>query len=322
MERNLKNAARVLLAMQRMSWEQGVAAQAFFESGEASTGLLLVKEAIRRGDGNGLLGITNPAMDAVDCGANGLPAYYAYLHTKDRRYWEALDRLADWLEFSAPRAVSGQLYHNPGSSRAMIDGIYHIVPPLVAAGRTAFAMNQVSLFHQRHYDARTGLYRQFWDDAANSFCRRGLWGGGQGWMAGALALACLYLPPECRKDRESLAELLNRLLAAMKNYLRADGRFHDVLDDPSTFPEVTASLMMCYAVYIGIRAAVVPLDEKTDADRVLALLERYVDEEGFVNSACASPGFDRPGNSAEAQAFYLLCHSAKRAMENNNPIMR
>lgn len=316
----MKNAARVLLAMQRMSWEQGVAAQAFFESGETAAGLLLVKEAMRRGDGTGLLGITNPAMDAIDCGANGLPVYYAYLHTKDLRYWEALARLADWLEFSAPRAVTGQLYHNPGSRRTMIDGIYHIVPPLVAAGRVAFAVKQVSLFHGRHYDAKTGLYRQFWDEAANSFCRRGLWGGGQGWMAGALTLACLSLPPEYEKDREWLGELLNRLLAAMKNYLREDGRFHDVLDDPSTFPEVTASLMMCYAVYTGIRAAVVPADEKKDADRVLALLERYVDEEGFVNSACASPGFDRPGNSAEAQAFYLLCHSAQRALENNTTL--
>ena len=30
MNQNLKNSAQALLAMQRMSWEQGVAAQAFF----------------------------------------------------------------------------------------------------------------------------------------------------------------------------------------------------------------------------------------------------------------------------------------------------
>lgn len=135
-----------------------------------------------------------------------------------------------------------------------------------------------------------------------------------GWP-GALALACRLLPPEDGETKKTLGERLNRLLKAMKNYLREDGRFHDVLDDPSTFPEVTASLMMCYTVYQGISALVVPAEEKRDADRVLELLERYVDEQGFVNSACASPGFDRPGNSAEAQAFYLLAHSAKRALE-------
>ena len=133
--------------------------------------------------------------------------------------------------------------------------------------------------------------------------------------AAALALACRLLPPEDGETKKTLGERLNRLLKAMKNYLREDGRFHDVLDDTSTFPEVTASLMMCYTVYQGISALVVPAEEKRDADRVLELLERYVDEQGFVNSACASPGFDRPGTSAEAQAFYLLAHSAKRALE-------
>lgn len=102
MNQNLKNSAQALLAMQRMSWEQGVAAQAFFEYGRPDIGMLMVREALRRSDGKGLLGITNPAMDSVDCGANGLPLYYAYQYTGDRAYWAALQRLADWLEFSAP----------------------------------------------------------------------------------------------------------------------------------------------------------------------------------------------------------------------------
>ena len=104
MNQNLKNSAQALLAMQRMSWEQGVAAQAFFEYGRPDIGMLMVREALRRSDGKGLLGITNPAMDSVDCGANGLPLYYAYQYTGDRAYWAALQRLADWLEFSAPGA--------------------------------------------------------------------------------------------------------------------------------------------------------------------------------------------------------------------------
>ena len=38
MNQNLKNSAQALLAMQRMSWEQGVAAQAFFEYGRPDIG--------------------------------------------------------------------------------------------------------------------------------------------------------------------------------------------------------------------------------------------------------------------------------------------
>ena len=103
MNQNLKNSAQALLAMQRMSWEQGVAAQAFFEYGRPDIGMLMVREALRRSDGKGLLGITNPAMDSVDCGANGLPLYYAYQYTGDRAYWAALQRLIGW-SFPPPGA--------------------------------------------------------------------------------------------------------------------------------------------------------------------------------------------------------------------------
>ena len=103
MNQNLKNSAQALLAMQRMSWEQGVAAQAFFEYGRPDIGMLMVREALRRSDGKGLLGITNPAMDSVDCGANGLPLYYAYQYTGGPRFiGRPLQRLADWLEFFRP----------------------------------------------------------------------------------------------------------------------------------------------------------------------------------------------------------------------------
>ena len=88
---------------------------------------------------------------------------------------------------------------------------------------------------------KLGFTANFGMRTGTAFCRRELWGGGQGWMAGALALACRLLPPEDGETKKTLGERLNRLLKAMKNYLREDGRFHDVLDDPSTFPEVTAS---------------------------------------------------------------------------------
>ena len=40
---------------------------------------------------------------------------------------------------------------------------------LGAAGRAGFAAQQAELFHRRHYDSKTGLYRQFWDEDGNSF---------------------------------------------------------------------------------------------------------------------------------------------------------
>ena len=83
---------------------------------------------------------------------------------------------------------------------------------------------------------KLGFTANFGDEDGNSFCRRELWGGGQGWMAGALALACRLLPPEDGETKKTLGERLNRLLKAMKNYLREDGRFHDVFGRPVHVP--------------------------------------------------------------------------------------
>jgi len=51
-EQLLKQVSLALLAMQRYSWEQGVAAQAFLELGETDTAILLARDAQRPvGDG-------------------------------------------------------------------------------------------------------------------------------------------------------------------------------------------------------------------------------------------------------------------------------
>lgn len=311
MKQKLLAVSRVLLSMQRMSWEQGVAAQAFFECGDKDMGLLLVREALHRSNSEGLIGITDKIWDSVDCGANGLPAFYAYQATNEGRYLKAVNDLADWFEFSAPRSLTGQIYHNPDTCRFMIDGIYHMVPVLMVAGRTEFAMKQLNLFHERHFEPKTGLYRQLWDEKINSYSRRALWGGGQGWMAGALAIACRFLEDDPMNHRETLEKWLSGLVDSIMRYVREDGLFHDVLDDPTTFAEITATLMLCYAIYTAVNAGALPAKYKEAADRLLNLAESHVDEDGFVNTACSSPTFDRLGNSAEAQAFYMLCHAAK-----------
>ena len=310
MNYDLTPVKNVLLSMQRMSWEQGVAAQAFFECGDADMGLLLVNEALHRDDGAGLIGITNSALDSVDCGSNGLPAYYAYLHTKDEKYMKAARDLAEWFVYNAPRSAGGQVFHNPGTRRNMVDGIYHIVPVLMVTGHSAFAIQQLQLFHDKHFDPGSGLYRQFWDEDTNSFCRRALWGGGQGWMAGALAIACKYMPDDAEETRTNLAGMLDKLVDSMQAYMTDDCMFHDVMDDPATFKEITAALMLCYAIYTGVQASALDPGRKALADRLLSHAKEHVDAQGYVNDVCSSPRFDCLGHSAEAQAFFMLCCAA------------
>ena len=314
MRKEVEKAARVLLSMQRMAWEQGLAAQAFFECGDPLTGTLMVDEAIHRTH-NKLMGAVYTASDSVDCGSNGLPAWYAWKYTGNESYRKAVCDMADWYRWSAPKTADGQIIHDRKGSRTMIDGIYHLVPVLILGGYPDYAVEQIRLFHARHYDQKSGLYRQVWNEGTRSFERADLWGGGQGWMACAIALACRFLPAEKKEYCSELSVMLNRLIDSMEKYLRKDGMFHDVMDDPSTFPEVTAGLMLTYSVYVGIAEKAVPAERKELADRILQLVSEHVDENGYVNDACASPYFNYCGHSAEAQAFFMLCMAEKEKLE-------
>ena len=311
MQDKIKSVGQALLAMQRQSWEQGVAAQAFFELGDTKTALLLVEEAVHRSNGKGLIAVSNSVWDTLDCGSNGLPAYYAYLHTKNEKYLKAADDMADWFEFSASRRENGHLYHNPNRIVCMIDGIYHIVPVLVVTGRADFAMKQIKLYHELHIDPKTGLYRQLWDDATRSFLRRDLWTTGNSWMAGALALGHKLMPEDKSEYRKTLAGMLSDLVDAMLPYLRDDCMFHDVINDPTTFAEVAAPTLLAYSIYTGISSGALSSDKKAIADKIMSHVETHIDDDGFVNDACASPSFNKLGRSAEAQSFYMLAYAAK-----------
>jgi hypothetical protein len=61
----IEKVKRALLTMQRYSWEQGVAAQAFLELGETDTVVLMAKEAALRQREDGRLGVLGTIMRSL-----------------------------------------------------------------------------------------------------------------------------------------------------------------------------------------------------------------------------------------------------------------
>jgi unsaturated rhamnogalacturonyl hydrolase len=99
------------------------------------------------------------------------------------------------------------------------------------------------------------------------------------------------------------------VLDACLAYRRADGLFHDVLDDPGTFVETNAAQMFAYAALVGAADGWLPQSYRDTGRDLAAAAGRRVDALGLVTGACGSPTFDRPGTSTEAQAFHLLVHA-------------
>jgi unsaturated rhamnogalacturonyl hydrolase len=320
----------VALAQQRQSWEQGVLAHALLDLGEPQLVRLLAHDAVVRQTPDGRLADVNDsgavngaaaaeAVRAVALGLAGAPA--------DPDAARALERQLTWLDRTAPRADDGTLFHIAGTREVWVDTVYMVVPLLVLTGRVPAAAAQLAGHRARLYDERAGLYAHRWDDATGTPVRGAFWGSGSGWEAAGLARAVRHLdalPPATagsaedgvRADFRATATAHARdVVDACLRHRTATGRFHDVLDDPATFEEVTLAAMLASAVATGVADGWLPARYATTANSLAATVRTHVDADGFLRPACGSPHFDRPGTSVEAQAFALLALAVDRTSD-------
>jgi len=318
-EGTLQNVKRALLAMQRMSWEQGVTAQAFFEIGDNQMGVLLAREAVHRqaSDGrlaNMLFSFANVSfMDpSTDPGSNGEAVLKAYEITKDDSFKLAADRMRDWFLYKAPKSTDGTIYYTQQSPEIISDAVYMIAPFLAAVGCYDEAIVQIEGHKRYLYDPKKRLYHSKWNNGWRKMTAPQFWGGGNGWVAAGLARTYSWLPKNKHKEREFIKSHLKELVDGWLGYLPEEGIFHDNIDESSTFIETTSSLMLSYAIYKGIKAGSLDGQYLEPANRMREAAFGRIDEYGIVQGAAGAPDFQIPGTSAEAQAFAIMSEAAFR----------
>ncbi|NJK97967.1 MAG: hypothetical protein HC905_26400 [Bacteroidales bacterium] len=92
--------------------------------------------------------------------------------------------------------------------------------------------------------------------------------------------------------------------------MRADGLFHDIIDDSNSFVETNLGQMLAFAIYTGVKAGWLGTDYKVKADKMRLGALSKIDKYGIVQGACGSPNFDRSGTSTEAQSFFIMMEYA------------
>lgn len=295
--------------MQRLAWEQGVASQAALDSGRTADALAIARDAVALADADGRL-----AARGDDGWVNGgaLGEAVALLAAEgDGEAAAALDRQRWWFLRWSPRDDEGVVWHLSGREEVWADSVYMVVPFLVLTGDVAPADMQYRMHREHLWDESTGLYRHKVNTVTEERVRDQPWAGGNGWVtagiARALHLGGEALPEEMRGrwERDTRA-----LLDAVSAHETPDGRFHDVLDDHTTFKDGTAGLMFAYAAFTGVVDGWLDGSFAPRAQRWMdAALER-VDAHGVVRGVCGAPHFDREGTSAEAQAFAVMALTA------------
>lgn len=306
---------RALLAFQRRDWEQGVTAHAFIDRGEAEMVILLARSAVvcQHEDGRlGIVGAGNPHSQADSC-VNGEAVLFAYRQTQDPFFGDAHRKMLAYMLNRVHKNSDGIYYHLTGQNTIWSDSTYMFGPFMAYAGYPEEALKQFTGLHRILADPKTGLLRHIWDDEKQAFQREAAWGGGNGWYAAGLARTIGHVSAE-NKIQRPLRELLRTHLDCCLKWMRPDGLFHDVADDPGTFVETNLGQMLSYAIYRGVQTGVLEKAYLEKAEKMRAAALAKVDRYGFVQDVAGAPRFDRPGTSPEGQAFTLLMETARKAV--------
>lgn len=305
---------RAMLSMQRASWEQGVAAQACLEEGETELAVLLAREAVLRQGADGRLAQLGVDPGVTDPGAAGEAVVLAALATGEEALAAGAERMLGWLLHRAPRSAAGVLFHQlPAPDGELWSDSFYMAPPFLAlAGQPAEALRQVRGLRRRLRLPGKRLLAHRWNESRGSFAREAAWGVGNGWAAAGMARTLAHLPASMRAEREELAGYVGELVAACLAHQRADGLFHDVVDDPATFVETNLAQMLAWTIYRGVAGGWLDPALRARADALRGAVLGKVDAAGLVQGVCGSPAFDRPGTAAEGQAFFLMMEAARR----------
>ena len=303
---------QAMLTMQRHAWEQGVAAQALLELGEEDLVVLMAKEAVVRIYDDGRLGQVCDNHGVTDPGANGEAVLWAARKTGDPELKAGAERMLEYFLHKAPRRKDGTLYHIDDKPQVWIDSVYMAPPFLAVAGAPEEALKQIDGIRRVLWNGEKKLFSHIWDDAKNDFGRKDFWGVGNGWAAAGMTRVLKSLPERMAAERARLQGYIREVLDGCLAHQRADGLFHDVLDNPKAFVEVNLAQMLAYTIYRGIRSGWLDRGYKAKADRMRQAARAKVDGLGLVQDVCGSPTFEAPGTAAEGQAFFILMEAAAR----------
>lgn len=311
-----ERAALSLLAMQRHSWEQGTAMQAFLEWGRMDVVVSMAHEAVYRAMEDGraaTIGVTDAITDPCSVGEALIAACEL---THDPMLEEGRDRLLVWALQKAARNPDGVLYHLNTSKQFWADSMYMLPPFLAAAGYVEEALTNFYGYWNALFDEKAALMCHMWDDEKGVYIREAHWGGANGWALASMARMIGLLPEAgYGEDIERIKHMAVTLLEGVTRYMRDDGLYHDVVDDPESFAETNLSQMTAYTIYRGIAEGWLDEAWKKKADHMRLAANEKVNEFGFVAGVCGAPTFDKPGFSPEGQAFYLLMETAAERME-------
>lgn len=201
--------------------------------------------------------------------------------TGDDRYREFLARVADLYLERRPDGLP-----RPVDADARVEDVFCASAVLghayVATDDMRYAEMLAELLARVHAQPESGLW---WHCGASPF----YWGRGNAFAAlgFAEALSCL---PAGFAGRDELEAKHRAHVEALVAHQHPSGAWHQVIDRPDSYLELTATAMIGYAITRGVARGWLPAALAAAAVRAWAAVAERIDGQGMVRDACMGTG--------------------------------
>ncbi|MGW8316361.1 MAG: glycoside hydrolase family 88/105 protein [Bacteroidales bacterium] len=244
-----------------------------------ATGNTTITKQMQEGLQPYMEGKRKPHRGHVDYNVFGIWPFELYRQTGDARYLQMARDLAD-DEYQEPRPDG--LTH---LARFWVDDMYMVGSLQVQAYKSTgdkVYLDRAARFLQVYVDTlqrANGLFHHR-EDAPF------YWGRGNGWAVAALTEVLLVLP-EDHELHASLLDAFQRMMQTLASFQGEDGMWHQLIDDPDSFPESSSTGMFLYGFISGVDRGWLPLKEYRDPiEKGWEALASYVNEKGEAMNVC------------------------------------
>ncbi len=223
-------------------------------------------------------------------------------HTGDMRFAEGLVDLAGEWRRTAQRTREGAVCHlGEPRGAVLLDMLAGFAPLMAAAGTLSGdktfheeCVQQIRIYRDILRDPATGLWHHARGWQAPGFLSPSGWCRGQGWALRAIVKSLEWMsapgipaPDDSRADDAGsrvLLEALNELAGALLRHQQPSGLWHQLADDPGSYPETSGSGFVVRALQV---AGLNKWFDAADAIRQgVHALKSFVTPDGTVANGC------------------------------------
>lgn len=223
--------------------------------------------------------------------------------TGNEKYLAICREWAEWIMMDLPRTKFGGFQHvisNVLNHMQLWDDTLFMTVLFIA--RMAMIDNKKDYLKECEYqfllhsnylqDKRTGLWFHGWTFEGNHNFANALWGRGNCWITAFIPDYLEITEGDC-SIKQYMVSVLNAQVEALKKYQDSSGLWHTLIDDESSYLEVSATAGFAYGILKGIRLGILSEEYREMAMKAAEGVINNISDDGTVLNVSYGTGVGR-----------------------------